>query len=96
MKDTGKKTKPKELELYFHIPFCIRKCFYCDFLSAPADRETIGMYMEALLAETEGSALSYADYRVPTVFIGGGTPSVAAASGHCLQRSPGPLFDSRD
>jgi len=79
MKDTGKKTKPKELELYFHIPFCIRKCFYCDFLSAPADRETIGMYMEALLAETEGSALSYADYRVPTVFIGGGTPSVAAA-----------------
>ena len=68
----------QELELYFHIPFCIRKCLYCDFLSAPADRETIGRYMEALLAETEGSALSYMDHRVPTVFIGGGTPSVAA------------------
>ncbi len=68
----------RELELYFHIPFCIRKCHYCDFLSAPADRETIGRYMEALLAETEGSALSYGEYTVPTVFIGGGTPSVAA------------------
>ncbi len=71
-------TQKKELELYFHIPFCIRKCLYCDFLSAPADGETIGRYMEALLAETVGSALSYGEYTVPTVFLGGGTPSVAA------------------
>ena len=65
------------LELYFHIPFCVRKCFYCDFLSAPADEGTIKRYMEALLAETAGSALSYAKYTVSSVFIGGGTPSVA-------------------
>ncbi|MCI8543278.1 MAG: oxygen-independent coproporphyrinogen III oxidase [Lachnospiraceae bacterium] len=65
------------LELYFHIPFCVRKCFYCDFLSAPADEGTIKRYMEALLAETAGSALSYAKYTVSSIFIGGGTPSVA-------------------
>lgn len=70
--------EPKELELYFHIPFCVRKCLYCDFLSAPADGDTIGKYMEALLAETVGSALSCTDYKVSTIFIGGGTPSVAA------------------
>ena len=29
----------KELELYIHIPFCVSKCRYCDFLSAPADEE---------------------------------------------------------
>ncbi len=65
------------LELYFHIPFCVRKCFYCDFLSAPADEGTIKRYMEALLAETAGIALSYAKYTVSSIFIGGGTPSVA-------------------
>lgn len=71
-----KDSKKRELELYFHIPFCVRKCLYCDFLSAPADGETIGKYMEALLAETEGSALSYQDYTVTSIFLGGGTPSV--------------------
>ena len=70
----------KELELYFHIPFCVRKCFYCDFLSAPADQETKRLYMEALLTETAGSALRYADYRVVSLFIGGGTPSSVAVS----------------
>lgn len=73
-----KKSKIEELELYFHIPFCIRKCLYCDFLSAPADEETKKKYMEALLAETVGSAFQYADYRVVTIFIGGGTPSVVS------------------
>ena len=66
----------KELELYFHIPFCVRKCFYCDFLSAPGDEETKRSYMESLLTETVGSALRYGEYRVTSVFIGGGTPSV--------------------
>lgn len=74
----------KELELYFHIPFCIRKCFYCDFLSAPADEETIRRYMEALLAETVGSAFSYVDYTVSSLFIGGGTPSVVPVE--CIER----------
>lgn len=70
--------KKGELELYFHIPFCVRKCQYCDFLSAPADEGTKRSYMEALLAETAGSAFQYTNYRVVTVFIGGGTPSVVS------------------
>ncbi|MCM1186817.1 MAG: radical SAM family heme chaperone HemW [Lachnoclostridium sp.] len=68
----------KKLELYFHIPFCARKCLYCDFLSAPADEDTQRAYMEALLAEMEGRADEYRDYRVSSVFIGGGTPSIIA------------------
>lgn len=73
-----KRPEKNELELYFHIPFCIRKCLYCDFLSAPAEEETKKKYMGALLAETAGSAFQYADYRVATIFIGGGTPSVVS------------------
>lgn len=66
----------RELQLYFHIPFCMRKCLYCDFLSAYGDEYTKKAYMEALLAETAGSALPYKDRIVTSVFIGGGTPSV--------------------
>lgn len=66
----------KPLELYFHIPFCVRKCNYCDFLSAPATGEQQNKYMEALFEELTGSAFSYEDYTVETIFIGGGTPSV--------------------
>lgn len=74
----------KELELYFHIPFCVRKCFYCDFLSAPGDEKTKRDYMEALLAETVGSAVRYTDYEVVSIFIGGGTPSTVPAE--CLEQ----------
>ena len=41
------------MELYIHIPFCIRKCAYCDFLSRPADEKTQDLYMKALLREVE-------------------------------------------
>lgn len=69
----------KGLELYFHIPFCVRKCLYCDFLSAPCGEEKRNAYMEALLRETAGRAEEYQDYAVQTIFIGGGTPSVVEA-----------------
>lgn len=69
----------KGLELYFHIPFCVRKCLYCDFLSAPCSKEKQNAYMEALLRETAGRAEEYQDYTVQTIFIGGGTPSVVEA-----------------
>lgn len=70
----------KDLELYFHIPFCVKKCNYCDFLSAPCTRETQESYMAALFAELEGRAKEYSDYRVISVFIGGGTPSIVEAN----------------
>lgn len=66
------------LELYIHIPFCVKKCAYCDFLSAPADRETREAYVSALLKEIGGLAGEYdlAEREVVSVFIGGGTPSL--------------------
>ena len=63
------------MELYVHIPFCIRKCQYCDFLSGPSDKAARKAYVQALLREIR----SYAGRVLPgvtSVFIGGGTPSV--------------------
>lgn len=68
--------KQKELELYIHIPFCVKKCSYCDFLSAPATEQTKEAYMAALFAEIGGRAKDYKDRSVTSVFIGGGTPSL--------------------
>lgn len=65
------------LALYVHIPFCVRKCRYCDFMSAPAPQETIQSYIHALTAEAEHSPL--AGREAGTVFIGGGTPSLLSA-----------------
>lgn len=65
-----------EMELYLHIPFCVRKCLYCDFLSAAADAETRERYVKALSEEIRGRAEECADHCVTSVFFGGGTPSV--------------------
>ena len=65
----------KPLELYVHIPFCVKKCDYCDFLSGPAGKERQAEYFRAL--EKEVAAVSdFPDREITTVFIGGGTPSV--------------------
>lgn len=69
-------SKVKELELYVHIPFCVKKCVYCDFLSAPAGEEERQRYVETLLKEIQGYGKQYQDYCVTTIFVGGGTPSV--------------------
>ena len=66
------------LELYVHIPFCVRKCQYCDFLSGPSDEETKDRYIEALLKEIR-AAEHTEDYEIVSVFIGGGTPSALEA-----------------
>lgn len=65
----------KELELYLHIPFCMKKCSYCDFLSAPADEKTQNRYVAALLREIKYYGACCRDRRVSTIYIGGGTPS---------------------
>lgn len=67
--------KKREMELYIHIPFCVKKCDYCDFLSFPADEETQRGYVSALLREMEYYGEKCRDYRVTTVYFGGGTPS---------------------
>lgn len=66
------------LELYVHIPFCVRKCQYCDFLSSPSDEETKDRYIEALLKEIR-AAEHTENYEIVSVFIGGGTPSALKA-----------------
>lgn len=66
----------KPLSIYIHIPFCVRKCFYCDFLSGPGGEQEKREYLAALLREIEREAKHYRGYQVQTVFIGGGTPSV--------------------
>lgn len=62
------------IELYVHIPFCVKKCDYCDFLSGPADREHQKSYVKALLKEIRGVSLPEG-YVVASLFLGGGTPS---------------------
>ena len=74
----------KELELYVHIPFCVKTCAYCDFLSGPAGEAEKAAYTEALLREIKGRKEAYRDYRVSTVFLGGGTPSVLAGEDTAL------------
>lgn len=69
-------SKKDKLELYVHIPFCQQKCKYCDFVSGPADEETKQRYMEALHKEIRLHAEEYKNCSVPTIYIGGGTPSV--------------------
>lgn len=66
----------KELELYLHIPFCIRKCQYCDFLSGPADEASQKRYVDALCRELEGAQEMAKDYAVTSIYFGGGTPSL--------------------
>ena len=66
----------KELELYVHIPFCVRKCAYCDFLSAPADTQERTLYIDALTEEIRARKNDFTAYRVSTIFLGGGTPSI--------------------
>jgi len=58
--------------LYVHIPFCIRKCPYCDFLSVQIDDSLLEGYIDAILRE-----LSLRDMKEPTtIYIGGGTPTL--------------------
>lgn len=73
----------KPLSIYIHIPFCIRKCKYCDFLSAPADVPVQEAYLHALKKEIKSQKEKYADYMVQTVFIGGGTPTAVKAETLC-------------
>jgi oxygen-independent coproporphyrinogen-3 oxidase len=75
---------PGDLGIYVHIPFCVRKCYYCDFNAGPASQSARERYVAALCAEIRSASRPAADSgaraRTPfgpvdTVFFGGGTPS---------------------
>lgn len=66
----------QKLELYIHIPFCVQKCAYCDFLSAPANDAAKAEYVDALKKEIQRYREVASSYQVSSVFVGGGTPSI--------------------
>lgn len=70
----------KDLSLYIHIPFCMSKCYYCDFTSFPNNKEKIQGYIDSLIKELELYKERIKDYNINTIFIGGGTPSCIDAN----------------
>ncbi len=72
--------RSKYLSVYVHIPFCVRKCLYCDFPSVPYDEGKETAYIKALLCEIESAAKLLDERSVKTVYFGGGTPSVIPAA----------------
>ena len=73
---TGIDKMMDELMLYLHVPFCVRKCHYCDFLSAVHNAETREKYVQALCTELRTRGKEYSGRIVTSVFFGGGTPSL--------------------
>lgn len=70
----------KRVGIYIHIPFCARKCNYCDFYSLASGEDEKKSYIEALKREIkEVSKKVNADYQVYTIYFGGGTPSIIKA-----------------
>ena len=68
--------KKRNLELYLHIPFCVRKCNYCDFFSASGTEEEQAAYVSAMVQEIQSYQELSGEYEVQTIFLGGGTPSL--------------------
>ena len=68
------------MQIYIHIPFCVKKCNYCDFLSGPTDPSVREIYVNALMHEISGrsKSISFGD-EITTIYFGGGTPSVLSA-----------------
>lgn len=64
-----------ELGIYIHIPFCIQKCIYCDFVSYPNKLNLQSDYIEKLIKEIDEEKELFDKYNVTTIYIGGGTPS---------------------
>lgn len=66
----------KNLSLYIHIPFCKSRCLYCNFLTFADKGDWIPDYIESLCKEIAGRSRNFEDYRVETIYFGGGTPSL--------------------
>ena len=67
------------LELYIHIPFCKKKCKYCDFLSGPSTADERESYVKSLCQDIRSYAHLAKACRVISIFVGGGTPSTLTA-----------------
>ena len=67
----------KELGIYIHIPFCKKKCYYCDFISYQGKTDLIEKYIESICLEIDNwkNSTNIKQYNVTSIYIGGGTPS---------------------
>ena len=65
----------RDLGIYMHIPFCKRKCAYCDFISFSDKTELIEKYVLALEKEIDKCNINKDNYKIKTIYFGGGTPS---------------------
>ena len=65
--------KKEELGIYIHIPFCMQKCLYCDFVSYINKSECVKEYINCMIKEIQSYDLK--KYNITTIYIGGGTPS---------------------
>lgn len=66
----------ENISIYIHIPFCKKKCFYCDFVSFDNKDELIQKYVDALCEEILQNAEILSEYNIKTIYFGGGTPSI--------------------
>ena len=66
----------KELGIYIHIPFCVKKCYYCDFVSYPDKLDYQKEYIEKIKQEIKEEQEVFKDADITTIYIGGGTPSI--------------------
>ena len=69
-----------EIGIYIHIPFCIRKCYYCSFNSVENQQGLIEPYISSLIKEIEGRSSDVKQYKAKSIYIGGGTPTILKAS----------------
>ncbi len=65
----------KELGIYVHIPFCKKKCLYCDFISYSDKKNLIEKYIKKVEMEIENNKNNAKEYEISTIYFGGGTPS---------------------
>ena len=79
----SKSAEAQPLGIYVHVPFCRSKCEYCDFysLAGGMNKESMDLYLQAILAHIREAAQRAAGYVVDTVYFGGGTPSFFGAPG---------------
>ncbi|MCK5590136.1 MAG: hypothetical protein KAI09_04100, partial [Dehalococcoidales bacterium] len=71
--------KSRKLSFYFHIPFCLSKCYYCDFNSYAGLNWLIPQYVDTLEKEMQLHAKDVWEFEVKTIYFGGGTPSLLPA-----------------
>ena len=66
----------KEIGIYIHIPFCKKKCHYCDFVSYDNKYEKVEKYIDTVIEDIDEETKSFTkEHLVTTVYLGGGTPS---------------------